>query len=178
MSLCKTKKCGCEDKGLTTPTPCEHDTIDCPTPEPCPETFSDCCVIHNGDSIVDLNILEGDRICDILQKLTLYITNPTCADPNGACPSVIGLKSLEITTTTIKVGWYPTPNATTYQVEYRNVNSLVWLVNPAVVQSLNPVDTIGLLTPGDSYYIRVRTICGVGPSDCRSVTILVKTKTL
>jgi hypothetical protein len=75
MSNCKTKKCGCLDTGLTTPTPCVHDTIECPNPDPCSETFSDCCVVHDGDGIADLNIQTGDRLCDILQKISLAISN-------------------------------------------------------------------------------------------------------
>lgn len=74
MSHCKTKKCGCLDTGLTTQPPCEHDTPVCPNPDPCPETFSDCCVVHDGDGIADLNIQTGDRVCDIWQKIALAIT--------------------------------------------------------------------------------------------------------
>lgn len=74
MKSCKTKKCGCIDTGLTTPTPCAHDTIECPVPDPCAETFSDCCVVHNGDGIAELNIQTGDRICDIWQKIALAIS--------------------------------------------------------------------------------------------------------
>jgi hypothetical protein len=75
MSNCKTKKCGCLDTGLTTQPPCEHDTPACPNPDPCSETFSDCCVVHDGDGIADLNIQTGDRLCDILQKISLAISN-------------------------------------------------------------------------------------------------------
>lgn len=74
MSNCKTKKCGCLDVGLTTPSPCPHDQYECPNPEPCAETFSDCCIIHDGDGIADLNIQTGDRVCDIWQKIALAIT--------------------------------------------------------------------------------------------------------
>jgi len=75
MSTCKTKKCGCLDTGLTTQPPCIHDTPECPNPDPCSETFSDCCVVHDGDGIADLNIQTGDRLCDILQKISLAISN-------------------------------------------------------------------------------------------------------
>lgn len=71
MANCKKKKCGCLDTGLTTPTPCAHDTLECPLPDPCPETFSDCCVVHDGDGIAEFNIQTGDRLCDILQKIAL-----------------------------------------------------------------------------------------------------------
>jgi hypothetical protein len=75
MSRCKTKKCGCIDTGLVTQPPCIHDTPECPNPDPCSETFSDCCVVHDGDGIADLNIQTGDRLCDILQKISLAISN-------------------------------------------------------------------------------------------------------
>lgn len=71
MANCKKKKCGCLDTGLTTPTPCAHDTLECPLPDPCPETFSDCCIVHDGDGIAEFNIQTGDRLCDILQKIAL-----------------------------------------------------------------------------------------------------------
>lgn len=74
MSHCKTKKCGCLDTGLTTQPPCAHDTPECPNPDPCSETFSDCCIIHDGDGIADLNIQTGDRVCDIWQKIALAIS--------------------------------------------------------------------------------------------------------
>lgn len=73
MAHCKTKKCGCIDTGLITQPPCAHDTPACPNPDPCPETISDCCVVHNGDGIAELNIQTGDRVCDIWQKIALAI---------------------------------------------------------------------------------------------------------
>lgn len=46
---CKAKKpCGCEDTGLTTPSPCEHDTPQCPDPDPCCEIWDAQCVQYNG----------------------------------------------------------------------------------------------------------------------------------
>lgn len=171
---CKIKKCGCTDTGLTTPTPCEHDTVSCPDPDPCPETFSDECVVHTGDEIVELGILQGDRLDDILQLLALWYTNPSCVQPGVGCSSPLGLHSIGITTTTIKLGWNPTTTALGYEVEYREVTNLSWTVNPQV---LTTVDTIGGLLPATSYYIRVKPVCLL-PSLCYSVTIRVTTKTL
>jgi hypothetical protein len=173
---CKTKKCGCLDTGLTTPTPCEHDTFLCPVPEQCPETFSDCCVVHTGDTIVDIDIQQGDRLCDILQKLALLITNPNCVTPGAACIPPVGLHSINVTTSTIKLGWNPSSTAVNgYVVEYREISATSWMINPQVPQSASPVDTIGGLLPNTYYYIRVRPVCSI-PSSCYSVTILVKTK--
>lgn len=85
---CKSKMpCGCDDHPLGTPPPCEIGTTVCPDPEPCSETFSDCCIIHDGDGIADLNIQTGDRFCDILQKISLAIS---------ASGSVVTIESFEL----------------------------------------------------------------------------------
>lgn len=172
---CKTKKCGCEDKGLHTPTPCIHDTFDCPNPDPCAETFSDCCVVHNGDGIVDLGIPEGARLCDILQIITLFLTNPGCINPNSICKSVLGLHSIFITGTTVKVGWSIIGTPISYQVEYKLASSLTWTLNPPLGVGAT-TDTIGGLTVNSDYYIRVVSLCD-RESACYSVTIHIKTKT-
>jgi len=177
MSNCKCKKknCGCE-KGITTNTPCVQNTPDCPNPEPCPETFSDECIMHTGDTIVDLDIKKGDRLSDILQKMTLLLTNNGCIIPGAICQSPIGLASTNIYTTSIKLAWDPTPNATTYQVEYKLAAAVTWTLNAPLAQATFPVDTIGGLLPNTEYHVRVRAICGIEPVTCTSVTILVKTK--
>jgi hypothetical protein len=174
MSNCKKKNCGCLDIGLITPTSCVHDTISCPNPDPCPETFSDECVVHTGDPIVELGINTGDRLDDILQLIALWYTNPTCVQPGAGCTSPIGLNSIAITTTTIKVGWNATSTATAYQIEYREISAMSWAINPTVTTTF---DTIGGLLPGTSYYIRVKPTCAL-PNSCYSVTILVTTKSL
>lgn len=161
-----------------TPTPCEHDTPTCPIPDPCPETFSDCCVVHTGDTIVDIDINQGERLCEILQKLALLITNPACVSTGSACVPPVGLQSLNITTSTIKIGWNSSSTAVNgYEVEYREITAPSWLINPAVPQSGTPTDIIGGLLPDTSYYIRVKPLCAV-VSGCYSVTILVKTKSV
>jgi hypothetical protein len=146
-------------------------------PDPCPETFSDECIVHTGDTIVDLNIKKGDRWDDILQKLTLLLTgNSACILPSAVCQSPVGLASTAITTSTIKLQWLPTPNATNYVVEFKTAAALSWSVNPTVLQSAYPADTIGSLLANTEYYIRVRAVCGINPITCPSVTISVKTK--
>lgn len=168
--------CGCADKGLTTNPPCAQNTPECPNPDPCPETFSDQCIVHMGDTIVDLDIKKGDRLFDILQKMTLLITNSACILPGAVCQSPIGLISTAIYTSSVKLAWGATPNATSYQVEYKLASALTWTLNAPVSQSTYPTDTIMGLTPGTEYHIRVRAICGIEPTTCPSITILVKTK--
>jgi hypothetical protein len=174
-TTCKCKKlpCTCEE-GLHTQPSCAQDTPECPDPEPCSETFSDCCVVHANDTIVDLDIKQGDRLCDILQKITLLFTNPGCILPGAPCLSVLGLMSTSIATTVIKVKWQPSTTAIQYILEYKASTSFTWLLNPAVPLSPNPTDTIGGLLPNTEYDIRIATICTFGI--CYSVTIRVKTK--
>jgi hypothetical protein len=170
---CKKTPCSCEDQGLHTSPPCAQDTPECPNPEPCPETFSDCCVVHANDTIVDLDIKQGDRLCDILQKMTLLFTNPGCILPGSTCLSVLGLMSTTISPTTIGIKWQPSSTATQYITEYKLSTSLSWTMNPPVPLSPNPVDTIGGLLANTEYDIRVAAICLSGT--CYSVTIRVKT---
>jgi hypothetical protein len=174
---CKTKKCGCEDQGLHTPTPCIHDTFECPNPDPCPETFSACCTIFDKDTIVDVGFNKGDSLCVILQKIALFLTNPTCANPNSTCKSALGLGSMITSPTTIKVGWSPNGTPTSYQVEYKKATDVTWSANP-VLPNTSFTDVIGGLAPNTTYYIRVNSICASGPVDsqCYSVTISVLTK--
>lgn len=171
---CKTKNCGCIDTGLKTPSPCPHDIPNCPNANPCAETFSDCCIIHNGDTILDSQITQGMPLCEALQILTLMITNPGCVAVGATCQSVIGLHSIAITATTIKVGWTPLI-ATSYEVYYKPSSSSTWLINPTI-PATQLFDTVGLLTPNTLYDIKVGSKCGQGP-DCFSVTIQVLTKT-
>lgn len=171
---CKTKKCGCLDTGLTTPTPCAHDTLACPNPDPCSETFSDCCVRHSGDTIVDINILKGEPLCVTLQKLALLITNPGCILPGATCQSTVNFHSTSISSSTINLAWDAVTVATSYTVEYREISALSWLLNPSVAILAYPVDIVGGLLPSTSYYLRVNTICASGT--CYSVTLLITTK--
>ena len=171
---CKKKNCGCEDKGLTTPSVCPSNVVNCPTPEPCSETYSDCCVIHTGDTIADIGINKGDRLCDILQRLTLIITNPDCIMPGSDCQSVLGFKSTSIGNTTAKFSWSPAEGATGYIVEYRKTTVATWTVNPAVTTLY---DTISNLVANTDYYVRVKTTCQAQQS-CYSVTLQITTKAI
>lgn len=252
--------CGCGDEGLTTPTSCATGTPECPSPDPCPETFCAGCVVYCGDSIVDVGINQGDRMDVIMQRLALFLTNPGCITPlftgaittiaittagagytpsvsipgvsllggsgSGAvgtvttgvsgevlsvvittpgtgylendtlvpdtgalgvptiaaaftvsirpCKSILGLHTTSITSSTIALAWLADPSAVSYQVEYKLATASSWLLNPAIMPTTNPVDTIGGLLPDTDYHIRVNNICSGGA--CYSVTILVRTK--
>lgn len=160
--------CGCGDVVLTTPPSC--DTPNCSNGDPCPETFSSGCVIYTGDTIANLNIMKGDRVSDIIQRLAMLIVNPGCAYPTSPCQGPIGFYSTTIGSTSIGVKWAAVSTAVNYQVEYRATTSGTWLLNPVTT---NLSDTIGPLLPNTSYYVRVNAICGSG--SCYSLTLLINT---
>ena len=174
MGTCKTKPCGCVDKGLTTQTPCSQDTPDCPNPENCAETFSGECIRYTGDTIIDANIQYGDNFNQIVQQLVLMILNPGCMSVNSTCQSALNLMTISMTTTIATVKWDAVPLATGYVVEYKKPTDLAWTVMPAIFPTAYPSQAISGLTPNTDYYVRVNTTCPVG--NCYSLTILIRTK--
>lgn len=168
---CDNKKCGCSDAGLTTPAPCPCEQVTCATPDPCAETFSDGCIVHMGDTIVDLDIKKGDRLSTILQKIAIKITQPNCVS-GTACASALGFKSTLITNNSFKLSWDTVTNSTGYVVQYRKTTVATWTSNPAVTTNS---DTISSLEANTNYYVRVNTVCGL-VKPCYSVTLLLTTK--
>jgi len=167
---CKKKDCGCKDQGLTTPQPCPADQINCPTPEPCSETFSDCCVIHDGDSITEFNIEKGDSMCVILQKIILNVTAPGCVNPTLGCQSPLGVHSTATTPNSISIAWNLVGGTPTgLFVESRPTGTVLWAIGPTLPDT-DITFVIPGLQPNTEYDIRVGTGCG-----CYSVTIRVKT---
>jgi hypothetical protein len=175
---CKSAPCGCEDKGLTTPPACAQNTVDCPNPEPCAETFSDCCIIHNNDAFVYIteedeltfSILQGERLCDTLQRLTAALF--------GGCgvsaTYVYGLKSTAITSSSINVVWTPVLLADTYTVYYATVAGMSWSNSGPITASTSPTYTITGLTPNTPYYVYVTATID-GKQSCRSVSLIITT---
>ena len=164
---CKNKNCGCQDSSYTTGSPCT--SPECLNPEPCSEVFSDCCILHDGDSILEYNINQGDKVCEIIQKLILAIKNPACLT---GCVPPTGFKSVTATTTTVSLYWSPVTDATAYQVEYKLQGDMSWSLSS--VLTTNSI-TIQGLTSNSTYYFRVKSFCDETPS-CYSVTIIVNTK--
>ena len=165
------RPCGCEDQPLTTNPPCETGTSSCPTPDPCPETFALGCVVYTGDTIVDLGITNGERLDVILQRLTLWLTNPGCITPGFDCQAVLGFQSSNITSTSVDIAWLAAPSATGYSIEYKLASALTWNITATTA---NTYAVLGMLTPNSDYQIRVNAICPSGT--CFSVTIQIKTK--
>jgi hypothetical protein len=126
-----------------------------------------------GDDIVDLDIKKGDRVDKVIQKLVLAITNPGCALPSTTCNAVTGIASTTITSSIINLTWLVALGAVNYSVEYKEISSPTWIVNPVLGPTITN-DYISGLLPSTEYHIRVNTICSGG--NCYSVTIKVKTK--
>lgn len=180
---CKTLPCGCEDQGLHTGSPCAINTPYCPNPEPCPETFSDCCIIHNGDTIYSgannptqlFPIAQGERLCDILQKMVIWLEDP--AGVIGDCPAVIGIKSMAITSTSIQVVWSTSAGAVNYTVGYTTNPGVVAWTNSASLSSSTTSYTITGLTANTTYFIRVVPTC-LAPVSNPYIIIQVTTKSV
>ncbi len=173
--------CSCGDTVFTTPPSCCDGNPACPAGDPCAETFNSCCIIYTGDTIANLDIKQGDRVCDIIQKLAALIVNPGCFFPTAACQGAVGFFSTLITATTIKLKWAAVSVATQYQVEYRLTTVGTWSLNPVVATSATPTDTIGGLLPNSVYFVRVKTFCPTDPTrdtaipTCYSLVLQIKT---
>jgi len=188
MTTCPTCKCtalpcGCEDQGLHTGSPCAINTPYCPNPEPCAETFSDCCIIHNGDTIYSgannpvqlFPIAQGERTCDIFQKLSLWLEDPDAVI--GSCPAVIGVKSMTVTSTSIQVVWMLSTGGVGYTVSYSTNPGVVAWTNSTLLASTVTSYTITGLTANTTYFIKVVPTC-LAPSSTAAIIIQVTTKSV
>jgi hypothetical protein len=171
---CKKVPCGCE-QGIHAAPPCATGTPACPNPEPCAETWSDCCVIHNGDSfsyvdkVVPFVVNQGERLCDILQRYFSYVECPPTAT---ATP--YGLKSKVVTATTINIGWTPLALADTYEVFYTPASVIAFVSAGIVPQNTSPNLTITGLSPNTTYYVKVIARYN-SINSCSSVSLIIKT---
>ena len=175
---CNNKNCGCQDTGLTTPALCSSPA--CPNPEPCPETFSDCCVIHNSDTYTYLTkevtspftVYQGERLCDTLQRFIAYTY---CQSTVLEAP--YGFKSNSITATTINVSWTPLTGASYYEVYYVVVNPLgTDVLAGTVTANTTPNFTITGLTANTQYYVYVLPYNENEDPGCASVSLILTTK--
>lgn len=177
MACNHTKPCSCEDYAYVTNTPCEG--VNCPEPNPCPETFDACCVIYTGPNIVNANIKTGDSMCDVIQKLIIYgnsgTTPATCLDPTNCCASPLGFTITNIGSTSVDISWdlSTCPTVPGYSIEYKLSYAPSWTVAGTVGATVNTY-TLSGLTPGSNYYIRISTTCET-ETPCYSVTLLAHT---
>ena len=99
---------------------------------------------------------------------------PGCLTMDDVCGSPLNFKSTLITPYTVDLSWKQIPFATQYFVEYKQVGVVPWSINPVVANSANPTDSIGILVPNTTYYVRVTAVCPA--STCTSVTLIITTK--
>ncbi len=184
MSNCtnckKTKsKCGCANKGLTTPPPCTTDTPVCPVPEKCAETFSAECIVYMGPDLPEIGLKSGDRVDNIIQRIFSLFLNPGCMLPGNPCQSPLGLDKLSVTSNSISIEWDAVALATSYTVSYKKAIDVSYIDLPPTVntnQLISPLPS-GLLS-NTPYDIKVTSNCGEDPGSpkCSSLTIRLTTK--
>ncbi len=115
MSTCKKKPCGCEDTGLTTPSPCEHDTPQCPDPDPCCEYWDAQCVLYNGEGNDCLEVTTGQRVSEVLDVLMTELASLKCLTcPTLSIPAT-GSTDVSLLPT---LTWNASPTATMYDVYF------------------------------------------------------------
>lgn len=169
------RTCGCKDGPLTTTPgcPCPPDS-NCMVPSKCAEFVDSACVFYNDASILDIGIEQGTSFQEVIQKLTLLLTNPNCALPGSSCLSTFNVYPYSIGSSSIAIAWAPSPTSVNYQVEYKNVTATLWSVLPLQAANSPLTAVISPLIPGITYLIRVNTFCSSG--NCYSVTLKITTK--
>jgi hypothetical protein len=132
------------------------------------------CICYNGPDIVELDIKQGTRLDEVLQKLVLAVTNPGCTDfiDPATCQSPLNLMIANLTDTSFDISWDAVPAAVSYTVEFKDANSPTWLLQPSVVAPVVS-DTVVGLVPETVYDIRVNAICAAG--SCYSLNIRIQT---
>lgn len=104
-------KCGCTDSYLTSPLPCPT-PIDCPTAQPCSETFDSQCIIYTGDNIIcdttvvvntDTNIEQSlnsivDYFCTEIANIPVVIVE--AGEGVEVVPTVVGTTTTYTVSTT------------------------------------------------------------------------------
>lgn len=167
--------CGCKDGPFTTVPgcPCPPD-INCPAPQKCVEKIDSACVFLNDYSIVDTNFPENGTLEQMLQMISLYLTNPGCIQPNSPCQSISLVYPYQITPTSIAIAWVASPTATQYQVEYKHISQINFTLLPVQFTPTPNVAVISPLVPNSTYFVRVNTFCAAG--NCYSVTLRINTK--
>jgi hypothetical protein len=167
---CKKKKCGCEDEPVTTADNLCN-TVDCAETPACEQYTDAPCTILAGYGILDLHTDANASLTEMIQRLTILTTNPSCMS-GGTCSSTPLVYPTTITTTTIAIWWKDIPVSTAYEVNYKAASSGVWI--PLASQTTNTATITGLITATD-YHVKVVTGCAVG-GPCDSVTLTITTK--
>ena len=80
---CNNNRCGCKDGALSMPANFSNDPTICPPDsEACTEVFDMSCICWQGPDICELDIKSGDRLDEVIQKLTLTLAQVSCTVPD------------------------------------------------------------------------------------------------
>src|SRR6185436_6522226 len=82
----------------------------------------------------------------------------TVGSTNGTCSQPTALIVSNITSTSAKISWTGTCNATLYSVQYRVTGTVLWTTVTTTAKN----KTLSGLTANTSYDYRVRSECGGG----------------
>lgn len=169
------QSCGCSDGPYTTAKgcPCPPDA-NCMVPNKCPELIDSACTYYNDAGIVDIGIEEGTSMQEIIQKLSIWLTNPACAIPGNPCQSTFNVYPYLVGSSSIAIAWAPSSTGLSYQVEYKTVSAFVWTLLPLQLANTPLTAVISPLLADTTYFIRVNTFCTAG--NCYSVTLKINTK--
>lgn len=143
----------------------------CVDSEPCEELSLLGCVKYNGDTIVDGNIVPGERLDSILQKLMVaHINGIACISPTLKC--VTNLRSTVVSANSITLAWLNHVDIATSVLNYKTESANTW----TTVNVLNKTteQLTGLLA-NTKYLFKIVTT-GSNNVTCTSVTIAVTTK--
>lgn len=150
---CKTKNCGCADVGLTTNPPCAQNTVACPTPNPCGETFSSDCIIYTNVGLVfkDAVVVPANiPVSEAIQILFDLIQNTT--NVHG----LVYLHAPAVTMTSINLAWNLIDGETTgYNVYIRPAGLGPYTLITTVT---TPYTTVTGLTTATAYEFYVEGI--------------------
>jgi hypothetical protein len=179
MSNCNScgssSNCGCKSGPFTIPPSCGClPDSNCPVPQKCAEKIDAACVYLNDYSIVDTGLPENVTMEQIVQMFSLFLTNPNCILPYSPCQSIPYVYPFKITGNSISIAWAASATATGYQVEYKNLNQLVWSTLPIQSNPMPNAAVIDNLMSNNTYFIRVNAFCNTGGT-CYSVTLRINT---
>lgn len=158
------KNCGCSDKALTTPPPCEPSNCQ---GEECAELYCMECVAYCQDSFefniqgTTFTIERGERLMTTIQNLLTFLNDPACL---GKVATEVG--SIAVTDSSITISWKPGNDL--YVVKWSSTEGSG---TSPTQQSTVTQYTIENLVSDTEYTIYVTN----ETETCDSVTIKVKT---
>ena len=171
----KSSPCACQDHAMTTPcsyTNCDRKaTTELCEDLQCAECVSYCqdnfCVTNASNQTLCIN--KGERLDFILQKIALFIKDPTCWNGN-----IAHIWADTVETDSVKLMWSGIPLGTTaINVYYGPALGAYILATTTPLPSSTSEFTVPLLTPTTAYKFKV--VASTGGGSCDSVELFVST---